>query len=151
MAGYFSVFDSPTLIDTACEGRFLETVRRGAFATAFAERGSSIKVQFEHGSSSSIGSMPIAKISTLLEDERGAYIEADMLDGAPPLLVDGLRRGVYGASFRFKARGERWRDPTVATAANPDCLPERDLLDVDLLEAGPVAWGAYPDANLGIN
>jgi hypothetical protein len=54
----------------------------------------------------------------------GVYYRASLLDGLPPLLVSGLRRGLYGSSIRFgPIRSDRVRSP-MRSAHNPDRLPE---------------------------
>lgn len=152
MRGHFAVFNTWTEIRSAVEGRFLERIVPGAFKRAFARR-QGIRVLFHHGKDAQIGDKPIASIRELREDGTGAYYEAPLLDGLPPLVMSGLKAGEYGASFRFSVPNrdaEEWRDDPKASEQNPDRLPERTIRDLQLFEFGPTPFPAYPDATAGV-
>lgn len=144
--GHFSVFDSPTVIDSVFEGRFVERIAPGAFAKSLAERGDRLKIMWNHGRSEILPDVLIARPTEVREDQRGAYYEAEMFDGLPEWLYQGLREGVYGASFRFQAVRDEWNDEPTRSADNPDGLPERTVREAKVFEAGPVSWPAYDDA-----
>jgi hypothetical protein len=57
---------------------------------------------FEHGMDAVLGRQAIAAIEEMGDEPDGAYYRARLLDGLPPLLVSGLRRGLYGSSVRFE-------------------------------------------------
>ena len=69
-----------------------------------------MRVLFQHGRDPDIGDKPIAAIEDIREDDEGAYYEARLFDGLPPLILDGLRAGQYGASFKFGVLRERLRE-----------------------------------------
>lgn len=148
--GHFSVFDSPTIIDSAYEGRFVERIAPGAFRKTLAERGDQIKIMWNHGRSEILPDVLIGKPTKVVEDKRGAYYEAEMFNGLPEWLYEGLRGGVYGASFRFQAVIDEWDDNPTRSADNPDGLPVRTVKEAKVFEAGPVSWPAYADATASV-
>jgi HK97 family phage major capsid protein/HK97 family phage prohead protease len=151
LVGHFARFDTFNEINSATEGRFMERIARGAFKKTFAEN-RSIKVLFQHGKDPSVGEQPIAKVIELREDEHGPYYEAELLDGIPPLVLDGLRKGVYGVSYRFSVEPSRddfdprpGRSPT-----NPNGLPERTIRQSWVYEFGPVTFPADAGADIAV-
>lgn len=146
LKGHFAVFNSPTIIDSYYEGRFVEIIAPGAFTKTFAESRDAIRVLLQHGYDPAVGDKPIATISDLREDEIGAYYECELLDGLDPLVVAGLRAGQYGASFRFKVMREEWDEDPGDSDFNPDGLPLRTIKEVATKEFGPCTFGAYSDA-----
>lgn len=147
--GHFAVFDRWTEINSVFEGRFLERIAPGAFRKTFKENRERIKVLFQHGKDPQIGDKPIARIGELHEDGDGAYYEASLYDGLPDLVVNGLRDGQYGASFRFQAMREDLVEQPEPSEHNPSALPERTLKELRLFEFGPVTFPAYADASAG--
>lgn len=148
--GHFSVFNSPTVIDSAYEGRFVERIAPGAFRKSLSERGAHMKIMWNHGRSEILPDVLIAKPTDVREDERGAYYEAEMFSGLPEWLYEGLREGVYGASFRFQSVRDEWDDNPTRSADNPEALPERTVREAKVFEAGPVSWPAYSDATASV-
>lgn len=151
MHGHFSVFNEFTEIDSYFEGRFLERVAPGAYKKTFRENRPNIKVLFQHGQDPMIGDKPLGPVDDLREDSTGAYYEVPLLD-APYTkdLEPGLREGLYGASFRFKAIQDEWVDDAERSATNPEGLPERTLKELRVFEFGPVTFPAYPGATAGL-
>jgi hypothetical protein len=147
LTGHFSVFDTWTTIESRFEGRFRERIAPGSFRKTFAENRDRIRVLFQHGKDPELGERPIALPEELREDEVGAYYEAPLFEGIPPLIVDGLRKGAYDSSFRFRVTREEVERSPKASDANPDGLPERTIREVELHEFGPVTFGAYPTAS----
>jgi HK97 family phage major capsid protein len=148
--GHFAKFDEWTKIDSAFEGTFMERVAPGSFAKTFAENRHRIKITLNHGQDPQLGDKPIAVPETLAEDDDGAYYEAPLLDGVPPLVVSGLRKNAYGSSFRFRVTREDYNKSPKAAAHNPDALPERTIREVELYEFGPVTYPAYAGATASI-
>jgi phage head maturation protease len=145
-----ATFNDPYKIDNDIEGRFVEIVAPGSFLRTFAEDRDQMRVQLEHGFDFSLGGKPIAVPTVLREDEIGPYYEAELLDGVPELVTDGIRKGQYGASFRFRVMRESWEDEPTRTDWNPDALPVRTIREVQVREFGPVVWGANPAATSGL-
>jgi phage head maturation protease len=107
-------------------------------------------VLLEHGHDPEIGNKPIAEPQTLSEDAEGAYYEARLFDGLSPLVIDGLRAGQYGASFRFSVMREEYVEDPGTSDENPMGLPERTLKELRVPEFGPVTFGAYSDATADV-
>ncbi len=148
--GHFSVFDTWTEINSMWEGQFMERIAPGAFKKTMRENRDGMRVLFQHGKDPQIGDKPIASIRELREDDVGAYYEAELFRSVPDLLMDGLRAGAYGASFRFRVMREEWLEDPDPTDENPRGLPERTIKEAQVLEMGPVTWGAYPTATAGV-
>jgi HK97 family phage prohead protease len=148
--GHFAVFDDWTEINSPYEGRFMERVAPGAFSKTIQENGSGIRLLFQHGRDPQLGDKPIGKFTSLREDAKGGYYEADLFDGVPPLVVAGLRAGEYGASFRFNVTREDVADEPGVSSSNPSGIPERTIREAKLHELGPVTWGAYKSATAGV-
>jgi HK97 family phage major capsid protein/HK97 family phage prohead protease len=130
-------------IDSASEGHFMERFAPGAFRKTFAENRANIKILFQHGRDPELGNKPIAALQDVGEDADGAYYRADLLDGIPPLILDGLRRGLYGSSHTFRVIREEWLDRPKKSAFNPKALPERTVKEAHVWEFGPVTWPSY--------
>ena len=146
LSGHAAVFNEWTRIDSVREGLFLERVSPGAFKKTIAESRGRIRVLLSHGHDPELGDKPLGPLEELREDKRGLYYEARLLDGVPPLVVSGLREGLYGASFRFSAIREEFVQRPGTSTHNPDGLPERTLREVRLHELGPTPFPAYEGA-----
>lgn len=144
------MFNTWTEIRSLWEGDFLERFAPGAFKKTIAESRDSMRVLFQHGHDPDIGDKPIAAITDLREDDNGAYYEADLFEGLPPLVMSGLRAGQYGASFRFNVVREDFDHDPGQSDHNPDGLPERTVREARVAEFGPVTFPAYPSATAGV-
>src|SRR5690606_25578065 len=138
-------------INAFYEGRFSESIAPGASKDTFAHSERGIKLLYEHGNDPMIGNKPIGRITKLEEDERGAYYEGtlyrvDYVDQLRPALEDGQ----LGASFRFRVLDEEWDENPTRTASNPEGLPVRTITKVEVVEAGPVTFGANPRATASV-
>jgi HK97 family phage prohead protease len=148
--GHFARFNEWTEIRSAWEGNFMERFVPGAFRKTLRERGNSLKVLFQHGHDPEVGDKPIAAINDVREDDQGAFYEARLFDGLPPLVMDGLRAGQYGASFRFSVVREEINEDPGASEHNPLGLPERTVKESKVAEFGPVTFPAYGGASAGV-
>jgi HK97 family phage prohead protease len=146
--GHFSVFNRWTEIDSWIEGHFMERIAPGAFKKTFREK--TPKVLFQHGMDPQIADQPIASVRELREDDEGAYYEARLFDGVPPLVLEGLRAGEYGASFRFTVMREEWVEDPDPSDGNPHGLRERTIKEARVAEFGPVTFPAYEEATAGV-
>src|SRR5262245_11883920 len=108
--GHFSVFNTPTEINSMWEGNFIETIAPGAFKKTMRENRTGMRVLLNHGGDPELGDKPLGTIQELREDDVGAYYEAELFRSVPPLVMDGIRAGQYGASFRFRVMREEWND-----------------------------------------
>lgn len=141
LEGYAAVFDSPTRIDS-WEGRFDEQIARGAFTKTLDER--TPVMQWDHGHDAATGSVPIAAIQELREDDHGLFVSARMFDNAR---VEPIRQAIAGGaidgmSFRFRVVKEEWDES--------DDIPLRTIRELALFELGPVAFPAYTATSVGV-
>ncbi len=152
LVGHFAVFNQPTEINSLREGNFMESIAPGAFAKSFrSEHSGNIKALFQHGRDPQIGDKPLGQITSLQEDDRGAYYEVEMFDTSYNRdLLPGLRAGVYGASFRFQVNREDVNKTPGESPANPRGIPERVVREAHVMEMGPVTFPAYAGATAGI-
>ena len=128
-------------------GRYLEMPTRGAYAASFAERGSSIKVLFNHGHDPAMGQRALGTPFNLREGENGPQADIQWIDrpyvddiraGIPP----AVERSIYGVSYMFRVLEESWNEKPERSAHNPEALPERTLLRIDVAELGLVTFAA---------
>src|SRR4030095_13083178 len=102
LRGKFAVFNRWQEIDDHF-GNYLERISHGAFKKTIRENIGSIKVLLSHGKDPSLGMTVLGKIENIEEEPDAATYSVSLFRGVPDLLVDGLRAGVYGASFRGEA------------------------------------------------
>lgn len=143
LEGYAAVFDQPTRIAN-WEGDFTEVIRRGAFARAVRQNPRPV-IQFDHGEHPVVGSIPIAQLNAMREDDQGLWVSARIYDNWMTLpLRQAIEGGsIDGMSFRFRINGkegQRW-------SADMDT---RELLDLDVPELGPVVFPAYTGTSVGV-
>jgi len=147
----FSAFGNWYEIDSYFEGRFLESVERGAFAKTIQESRDKVRVMFDHGYDPQIGNKSLGTVADLREDADAAVGVVDLFDTSYNRdLIPGLRAGAYGASMRMVVTRDEWNDAPERSDHNPDGLPERTIKEVRLMEFGPVAWPANPDSTSGL-
>jgi phage head maturation protease len=146
----WSVFNRWTEIESWYEGNFMERIAPGAAKKTIREDRQSMRILLQHGRDPSIGEKPIAAVDLVEENDIGGYAEGRLFDGLDPLVVDGLRGGQYGASFRFRVMREELVKKPGVSDYNPKGLPERTIIEMAVSEFGPVTWGAYGDATAGV-
>ena len=135
-------------IQSVTEGNFMERASRTAYRKTMAENPP--KILFQHGKDPEIGEKPIATTDEAGEDATSPYARGQILDGVPELVIDGIRKGVYGASHRFSVIREKWDDKPIGGPHNPKKLPERTITEARLFELGPVTWPAFPQASASL-
>jgi HK97 family phage prohead protease len=157
LTGHFAVFDEWTEIDSVWEGNFMERIAPGAFKKTFRENRDRMRVLFQHGNDPQIGDKPLGSIEALREDDTGAFYEVSLLRDESGGLVDylrgvvaGLRRNLYGASFRFSVIKEEFDQEAGKSSHNPKALPERTIAEARVMEFGPVTFPAYASATAGV-
>jgi len=147
----FSKFNTWYRIDSFWEGTFLERTAPGSFKKTISERGSQVKILFNHGMDMLTGDRALAMPEVIEERKEGPYLEGELFDTSYNRdLLPGLRAGAYGSSFMFEVLHDEWNDEPEKTSDNPDGIPERTIHEVRLFEAGPVTWPANPDATAGV-
>lgn len=142
LEGYAAVFNAETLIDSAREGRFYESIAKGAFKRTITQR--TPVLQFDHGQHPLIGSLPIGAIRSLREDDHGLRVRARLFDNWVVQPVrDAIRDGaITGMSFRFQVIRDRW--------TGQGDMKRRQLLEVAMPELGPVVFPAYAQTSVGV-
>lgn len=148
LTGHFAPFNEWARIDSHYEGTFLEQIAPGAFAESFAR--TTPKVTFNHGGDPELGDKLLGGPVSVREDEIGAAYDVPLFASVPPLLLDGLRAGQYGASFRFNVESDEVVRKPDPSAHNPEGLPERTITAANVMEFGPVTFPAYAGATAGI-
>jgi phage head maturation protease len=149
MFGHFARTNEWTTIDSWAEGgRCLERFSRGAFERTLRDKPP--KVLFQHGHDPQIGNKPLGRPSLLREDDEGAFYEVPLYPSVPDLIVDGLRGGAYGASFRFSVAHEELVQRPGVSAHNPEGIPERTVMDATVAEFSPVTFPAYEGATANV-
>lgn len=149
--GHFARFNEWTEINSMFEGNFLERIAPGAFKKTFRENGDNIKLLFQHGRDPQVGDKPLGSLSSLREDEVGAYYEGQLFDTTYNRdLVPGLEAGEYGASFAFRVIREEFDQEPEVSDHNPGGLPERTIKEAQVFEGGPVTFPAYAGATAGV-
>lgn len=129
----------------------MERFDPGSMNKTIAESRNRMKVLFQHGKDPHVGEKPLGPIITLEPDELGARYEVDLLDTSYNRdLAEGLRAGLYGASFRFQVVLEDFVNRPRRSAHNPHGLPERTVREARVREFGPVSFPAYPEASAGM-
>lgn len=149
LVGRFAAYNEWTEIDSAWEGHFMERLAKGSLAKTIAENGHRMKVLLNHGKDV-LGDQVLGKIRSLEDTARGGEYEVELFRGIPDLVLDGLRAGVYGASFRFSVLQEKFNRDAEPSDYNPQGLPERTIQEAKVSEFGPVTFPAYAGATAGV-
>lgn len=146
LEGYAAVFDQWTEIED-WDGRYLESLARGAFRKTLRERKDRVLLQYDHGHHPVLGSIPLGSIEQLKEDAHGLFVRARLHDNWMTQPVrDGISSGaIQDMSFRFRVIGEQ-----VEKATKANQLDRRTITEVALFELGPVAFGAYAGTDVGL-
>ncbi len=160
LSGYAAVFDTPTEINS-WEGRFTETIARGAFKKTLRER--KPIMQWDHGRDSRVGSTPIGVYTSIAEDERGLKVEGRLFqnDMVEPVRQAIEGQAVTGMSFKFAVTRDKWTDKDGKAVRGQELYEllydagergplNREIQEVKLFEAGPVSTPAYSQASVGV-
>ncbi|MCE5270828.1 HK97 family phage prohead protease [bacterium] len=126
-------------------GWYREKIQPGAFANSL--KANDVRSFFNHDPNFVIGRMSAGTLS-LLEDVEGLFMEAELPDTqwARDLAVSIERGDITGQSFQFRVVAQAWKEPD----KGGNQIAERTLIEVDLIEVGPVAVPAYPDTTVAL-
>jgi uncharacterized protein len=137
--GYAAVWDSPTEIRSATSS-FTEVIRKGAFTRSLGTNKDIIST-YNHDVNQLLGRTSNNTL-TILEDDYGLRFEVLLPDSPTGNEVRALalRGDLSGASFTFVpfANGSRMKDGV------------RELVDIEVLELGPVVMPAYEATSVGM-
>jgi HK97 family phage prohead protease len=150
LTGRFAVFDRWTEINSAVEGHFMERIAPGAFTKTLKERGNNLPIMFSHGKDPQIGMMTLGRVRDISEEADGVRYAVDLFDGLPQLLVEGLKAGSYGASFRAKLVKDRFTQRPGRSEHNPSGIPESVVQELALREFGPTPIPQYLETSAEI-
>jgi HK97 family phage prohead protease len=142
LEGYGAVFNEFTEIEDNY-GVYRERIMPGAFKRTLGQRMPIL--QFDHGAHPLIGSIPLGRITSIVEDDHGLRVKARLSDNwlVQPVR-DAIRDGgITGMSFRFRIMDETW-------ARGSDGMEERSIREVALYEVGPVVFPAYEQTSVGV-
>jgi phage head maturation protease len=143
----FALFNRWAEIDSPVEGHFMERIAAGAFAKTVRENFSNIRAILSHGKDPSLGQTVLGKIESITEGADGASARINLFRSVPGLLLDGLRAGVYGASFRGDALQSKVVSRPKRSDHNPKGLPEITRLEIRLRDVGPTPFAAYSETS----
>lgn len=160
LSGYAAVFNTPAEINS-WEGRFNETISRGAFAKTLRERAPIM--QWDHGRDTRVGTTPIGVYTSLSEDDRGLKVEGRLFanDVVEPVRQAVQAQAVRGMSFKFRVTRDTWTDKDGVEVKGRDLYNllydagergplQREIREVQLFEAGPVSTPAYDATSVGV-
>jgi HK97 family phage prohead protease len=140
VSGWAVRYNEPTTI----AGAFIECIAPGAFANSLDD----VALLWGHDSNRPLARTTSGTLKLRDEGRMGLWFSADLdqdnPDGAQALSTIG-RRDTRGMSFGFRVRKEEWREPE-----RWDDLPERTILEADLLEISAVVWPAYPQSDVDV-
>jgi HK97 family phage prohead protease len=144
LVGYAAVYHARSL-DL---GKFVETIRPGAFTRTLREKAHDIRAFYGHDQNRILGRQTNGRL-VLQDDPHGLQVEIspdpDTQDGRD--VITNVRNGnLDGMSFAFRLydpdRGQRWQwDQTP---------PLREILEAEVLEVSVVAMPAYPDTSVAV-
>lgn len=145
LTGRFAVFDTWTEVRSRIEGHFMERTGEGAFRKAISE--GRPPIIFQHGWDPELGTRPIAPTEDIGTDTRGGHYGGPLLKGVPELVVSGLRAGLYGSSYRFRAIRPEVNPRPKPSANNPEGIPEVTIREATLKEIGPGMFPVYKETS----
>jgi hypothetical protein len=153
LEGYVAMFDARSRIPDR-NGDFDEILRPGFADRSLKERGHPI-MQFDHGRDPRVGTVPIGVYEVFDRDNKGYAVRGRLFDNP---VVEPVRqaiegRAIKGMSFRFTVKGrkegDRWHRRGQGLARSGD-VEVREVLDADVLEAGPVVFPAYAQTSVSV-
>ena len=150
LTGVFSPFSTWQEIRSPAEGHFLERIAPGAFTKTIAKSGSRVKLLLSHGHDVQLGTMLLGRIDRLYEDSSAARYEATLFSGLPEILLEGLKSGLYGSSWRGEIIKEHFEPRPGRSLTNPKGLAESTILELRLVDVGPTSTPAYVASTAGL-
>lgn len=125
------------------EGNYMERITPTAFDKTLNERGGRVPLLLDHGKHPQLGSFLLGEIQSLSADATGLRYTARLHDGVPQLLLEGLRSGQYGSSFRARPIKSRYERSPARSDYNPQGLMEVTRSELRLTDVGPTSIPAY--------
>ncbi len=120
----------------------LERFSPGSFNRSIGRDLPRVRLLYEHGADARVGNRPLGRFSRIAEGPSGLEYAATLLDvDYVRQLEPALEAGQLGASVRFRLVREHIERLPRASELNPDRLPERTVLEAELVE---ISLGAMP-------
>jgi phage head maturation protease len=141
-------YEEWTEVDSMLEGHFMESFAHGSMSKTIMERGKGVQVYMDHGRSPQYGRQPVAQLEDTWEDSTGVFFRAALLKGLPEFFMDGLRKGLYGASLGADAIRTLYRRWPVKSDYNPDGIEERVRQEVRAFDYSLTSRPIYASATL---
>jgi phage head maturation protease len=132
------------------EGHFMERVAPGAFRKTIRENLANIRAVLSHGKDPSLGNTVLGTIESIEEAPDSASARVSLFRSVPALLLDGLKAGVYGASFRGAPIKSHFEYRPGRSEHNPERLPEVTRQEIRLHDVGPTPFAQYPGTSATI-
>jgi phage head maturation protease len=129
-------------VENSREGHFLETFAPGSLRKSFGFL-RRLKGYFDHGRSRLFGSAPVMQLQEAWETDAGAFFRASLLDGIPPFIIDGIKRGLYGASVGGEPIDVEVERFPQRSAFNPRGIEQRVYREVRVHDVSLTASPAY--------
>jgi HK97 family phage prohead protease len=144
LVGYAAVYDQRSL---PVWGLFYEIVRRGAFTRAL--KGEDDVCAFNGHDQTRVLGRNRAKTLKLSDDDKGLKVEIDLPDTqeARDLTVSVERGDITQMSFGFRMLKQRWTEERTPEGR---IIEIRELLEVELFDVSPVAFGQYPQTEVDV-
>jgi HK97 family phage prohead protease len=138
--GHAAVFNKWSLL---ISGYFKERILPGAFSKTLMESKDILSL-YNHDPNMVLGRTSNKRLE-LREDEKGLWFGVTPTDTAyaRDLFTNIEERNVTGNSFGFVTVKDRW-------ASDEEGMTTRELVEVRLLDAGPVTFPAYPDTDVAV-
>jgi phage head maturation protease len=143
--GLLVPYDRWLQVSNSREGSFVERFAAGSLRKSFGLL-RKLRGYFEHGRSSAFGPAPIMDIEEGWEEPTGAFFRASLLDGIPSYIVDGIRKGLYGASVGAEPVDVDVERFPQRSSYNPKGLEERTYRSVVVHDISLTSRPAYEDA-----
>lgn len=144
--GYAAMFNVPSEpLGGFFGGGFTEIIKPGAFANCLASN-PDVRCLWNHDPNFILGRTKSGTLS-LNEDDRGLHFRCQMPDTQLGRdLYTSIDRGdVDGCSFGFQVTKQTWTDEEMDDGTTKST---RELLEIDLFDAGPVTFPAYPQTSV---
>lgn len=139
----FALFGVWQEIDSPVEGHFMKRIQRGTFSKSIRESLRNVPALSSHGKDVALGETILGTIESIEEAPDAAVARVTLFPNVPGPLVDGLRAGVYGASFRGRPIKSKTDYHPGRSAHNPDGIPEVTRQEIALRDIGPTPFAAY--------
>jgi HK97 family phage prohead protease len=137
-------------IDSASEGRFVESFSPGAFDKSIRENGPQIRLLYAHGHDHAVGDRPLGPL-ILTASKTGLEYRAPLLDATYTReLAPAIRGGLMGASVRFSVVRDEFRPRPPESDYNPHGLGERVIREAKLWELSVVTFPAYSSSSANL-